>query len=103
MKTQEAKSMLKELNHQMQVLPRTRRTILHERLRTKIAEDIVALMTEKHMFIEVMAKKLELKVSEMREWIWTRDLKVSELSRLLDALDSEMYPVIRSRKLRRDL
>ena len=87
----------------MQVLPHTRKTILHERLRTKIAEDIVSLMSEQCMFIEVLAKRLRLKNNEVREWIWSRDLRLSELVKLLDALEAEMYPVIRPRQLRRNI
>lgn len=96
-------NILRELYSEIQILPRTRKAILQERLRTKIAEDIVSLMGEQGIFIEGLAKKLKLRNSEMREWIWTRDLKLSELSRLLDALDSELYPLIRSRLLRRNI
>lgn len=103
MKSQEVKEMLRKLNRQIQILPRTRRAMLQERLRVKVAEDIVTLMGEQGVYIEVLAKKLGLKIDETRAWIWTRDLKLSELSRLLDVLDSEMYPVIRPRKLRRDI
>ena len=100
MKTEE---MLKELHHAIQILPRTRKAILQERLRTKVAEDIVSLMGEQGIHIESLAYKLEITNSELRDWIWVRDLKLSELSRLLDALGSELYPIIRSRKLRRNL
>lgn len=99
----DVKKILKQMYSEIQVLPRTRKAILQERLRTKVAEDIVSLMGEQGVFIEGLAKKLKLRNSEMKAWIWTRDLKLSELSELLDALDSEFYPLIRSRTLRRDI
>lgn len=69
----------------------------------KVAEDIIAVMGEQDCGFEFMAKRMELKKDDLREWIWTRDLKLSELSRLLDCLDSEFYPIIRPRKLRRNI
>ncbi len=100
MNSQEVKEMLRKIDRQIRILPRTRKAMLHERLRLKVSEDIVSLMGEQGMYVEVLAKKLGLRNNEMRDWIWTRDLRLSELSRLLDVLDSEFYPIIRSRKLK---
>ena len=76
----DVKKILKQMYSEIQVLPRTRKAILQERLRTKIAEDIVSLMGEQGVFIEGLAKKLKLRNREMQAWIWTSDLKMSELS-----------------------
>jgi hypothetical protein len=92
---------LREAHNVMQILPRIRKDMLHERLRTKVGEDISSIMVEQGVFIEVLAHRLRKSRDETRNWIWTRDLTLSELTRLLDALDSEFYPMIRSRKLRR--
>lgn len=77
--------------------------MLYERLRVKIANDIVDVMREQDCGIESLAKRLKLKKKELRKWIWTHDLKLSELVRLLDCLDSEFYPIIRTRKLWRNI
>lgn len=71
--------------------------MLYERLRAKIGEDIVAVMNEQGYTIEGLAKSLRLKTNELRDWIWGRDLKLSELAQLLAHIDSEFYPLIRPR------
>lgn len=93
-----AKSALKQLQKSFQILPVTRRKMLYERLRTKIANDITTIMGEQGCSVEELARRLKLKKSELRKRIWENDLKLSELTRLLDHLDSELYPIIRSRK-----
>jgi len=75
---------------------------LYERLRTKVGEDIRSIMGEQEVTIEVLANRLKMSADRTRDWIWTRDLTLKELAKVLDALDSEFYPLIRSRMLRRD-
>lgn len=76
--------------------------MLYERLRIKIAEDILTVMGEQGCSIEDLARGMKLRKLEIKEWIWSRNLKLSELARLLDYLDSEFYPIIRPRKLGRN-
>ena len=99
----DVKIVLKKLHKTLQILPTSRRKMLYERLRFKVADDIVSVMRERECSLEELAKILKLKKKEMREWIWDRDLTLSELARLLDCLDSEFYPIIRTRKLWRNL
>jgi hypothetical protein len=98
----DVKKILREAHYAIQLLPHARRQMLFERLRSKIADDICCIMREQDRSFEVLAKRLKLKTAELRSWIWDRDLKLSELSRILDCLDSEFYPIIRPRKLRRN-
>lgn len=95
----DVKSVLQQLHKMLQVLPTSRRRMLYERLRVKIANDVVAIMKEENCRIEDLAAVLKMRKGEVREWIWSRDLKLSELVRLLNHLDSEFYPIIRQRKL----
>lgn len=90
---------LRRLHQTLQILPTTRRRMLHERLREKVANDILAVMKEADVPLEMLAAVMGLKKSEMKKWIWTRDLTLSELARLLDKLDAEGYFLIRQRKL----
>lgn len=99
----DVKLVLKKLHKTLQILPTSRRKILYERLRLKVADDILSIMKEQGCSLEELAKKMKLKKAEMREWIWDRDLTFSEIARLLDCLDSEFYPIIRPRKLWRNL
>ena len=100
---QDPDKILKRLSAEIQVLPRTRKAMLHERLRLKVAEDISTLMVEQEVPIEELALRLRLSIKEARKWIWEKDLTLKELSRLLDVLDSEFFPVITSRKLWRNI
>ena len=93
----DVKKALRQLHKMLRVLPTSRRRMLYERLRAKIGEDIVAVMSEQGYTIEGLAKSLRLKNKELRNWIWGRDLKLSELVKLLAHLDSEFYPLIRPR------
>jgi len=69
----------------------------------KIAEDVLAVMKEQDCTVEKLAKEMKLKQKELRKWIWSRDLTLSELVRLLNHLDSEFYPIIRNRKLKENI
>ena len=94
---------LRRLHQVLQILPTSKRRMLYERLREKVANDILAIMEETETPLEMLAAVMGLKKAEMREWIWERDLTLSELSRMLNKLDSEAYFIIRPRKLRGDL
>ena len=97
------RKILRRLHHLLQILPTSKRRMLYERLREKVANDILAVMQETETPLEMLAAVMGLKKAEMREWIWERDLTLSELSRMLNKLDSEAYFIIRPRKLRGDL
>lgn len=96
-----AKETLKELHNAIQILPRIRGKVVYERLRTKIGADIRSIMGEQGVEIEVLAHRLRMSADKTRDWIWSRDLTLKELSKLLNALDAELWPLIRTRKLRR--
>ena len=91
---------LKQLHHEFTVAPTSRRRMLYERLRTRVATDILNVMEEEGVTLEWLAKKLRIKKSEMKEWIWTRDLKMSELCRMLDYIGAELYPIITPREIK---
>lgn len=79
----------------------TRRKILYERLRLKVAEDILAVMKEAEIGLEQLAKKMGMRKEEVSCWIWERDLKLSEIVQILDRLDAEFYPLIRDKAIRK--
>lgn len=103
MSSNNVKKTLRHLHDLLQGLPITRKKLLYERLRLKVARDITDIMREKEVPLEILAKVMGLKKVDMRDWIWDRDLKLSELAKLLDKLDSEFYPIIRERNLRREV
>jgi len=92
------KQTLRQLHAIMAVLPTTKRRALYERLRHKIAEDIVDIMRESDLHYDTLAYMMRMSKAELKEMIWVRDLKMSELVTLLDKLNAEMYPLIRERK-----
>jgi hypothetical protein len=59
-------------------------------------------MGEEGIGIEALAYKIGLTNSETRNWIWSRDLTLKELVRLLDAMDVELWPLMKSRRIRRN-
>jgi len=92
------KQTLRQLHAIMAVLPTTKRRALYERLRHKIAEDIVDIMRESDLHYDTLAYMMRMSKAELKEMIWVKDLKMSELVTLLDKLNAEMYPLIRERK-----
>jgi hypothetical protein len=82
----------------MMVLPTTERRALYERLRQKIGSDIVCIMKEQGIHYETLAAMMQISKPELKKMIWERDLKMSELVKLLWKLGAEMYPIIRERK-----
>jgi hypothetical protein len=92
------KEALHQLHSTMAVLPTTERRILHERLRQKIGSDIVTIMREADIHYDTLAAMMQMSRAELKEMIWERDLKLSELVQLLWKLGAEMYPIIRTRK-----
>lgn len=97
MTPEEFDKLVERLHTEIQILPCTRKKLLYERLRRKIGDDLSALMVEQDLKIEDLAKKLRLTVKQAREWLWEKDLKLSELTRVLDVLDCELWPLFTSR------
>lgn len=71
---------------------------MYERLRQKIGEDITAVMKESEIYPETLAAMMRISKRELKEMIWERDLKLSELTKLLCKIDAELWPLIRTRK-----
>ena len=57
----DVKLVLKKLHKAIQILPASRRKMLYERLRFKIADDITSIMKERDCSLEELAKVLKLK------------------------------------------
>jgi len=90
---------LRRLHRRLLLLPTvTTKAVINERVRAKIAADILVMMKESGTPAENLAKVLHLTNAEMREWIWSRDLTISELVNLLYQMDSEPYFIIRPHK-----
>jgi len=89
---------LRKLHQAIRILPATKRRMLHEKLREKVATDIVEIMKETETPLKMLAAVMRMSQKKMKEWIWTRDLTLSELVRILNYLDSEAYFIIRPRK-----
>jgi len=98
MNKQRVDKVLRQMRITMAVLPTTRRRALYERLRQKIGSDIRDIMRESGIHYDTLAAMMKTNKAEVKEMIWTRDLKLSELVRLLSKLDAECYPLIRTRK-----
>jgi len=92
------KQILKQLHTTMEELPMLERRALHERLRHKIGSDIVDIMKEQDLHYDTLAHMMRISKAELKEMIWSRDLKVSELVKLLWKMGVECYPLIRVRK-----
>ena len=98
MDKQRVEQILHQVRTTMQVLPTTKRRALYERLRQKIGSDIRDIMRESEVHYDTLAAMMRMNKADVREMIWDRDLKLSELVKLLSKLDAEMYPLIRTRK-----
>jgi hypothetical protein len=98
MDKQKVQQALHQLHATMAVLPSTSRRVLYERLRHKIGADIVDIMKESGLHYDTLAYMMRISKKELKEMIWVRDLRMSELVKLLWKLGAEMYPVIRTRK-----
>ena len=98
MNKQRVAKILRQMQKIMQVLPTTKRRALYERLRHKIGSDVRDIMRESNVHPETLAAMMVVTKAELREIIWERDLKLSELVRLLSYLDAELYPLIRTCK-----
>ena len=70
----------------------------YERTRVKIADDIRTLMKEQGLTDYNMAAALRVSVNEARVWINSRDLTLNELTKVLDCLGVDFYPILRPRK-----
>ena len=92
------KQILPQLYATLMELPTTERRALYERLRHKIGSDIVDIMKESGLHYDTLAYMMRVSEAELKEMIWVRDLKMSELVKLLWKMNAEMYPLIRVRK-----
>ena len=88
----------KQVQHIMRVRPTMERRALYERLRQKIGQDITDIMKEEGIYPETIAAMMQVSKAELKKMIWDRDLKLSELVKLLWKIEAEMYPLIRTRK-----
>ena len=78
--------------------PVRRRAAAYERLRQKIAEDIVDVIKESGSTIAEFASfKMGISQVELKRLIYEEDLKLSELVDILDKIDADFYPLIRPR------
>ena len=91
------KNTLKQFHAAMKMLPTTERRALYERLRYKIGSDIVDIMREEGLYYDTLAHIMRISKAELKSMIWDKDLTVSQLVKLLDSLNAEMYPLIRVR------
>jgi hypothetical protein len=82
------------------VAPVVERRALYERLRHKIGSDIMDIILESGVYPETIATMMGMSKGELKQMIWEQDLKLSELVKLLNKLDAEMYPLIRVRKMK---
>jgi len=99
--TKPVKQTLNQLHATMMVLPTSERRALYERLRHKIGSDIVDIMKEEGLHYETLADMMKINKAELKWMIWDKDLKMSELVKLLWKMGAECYPLIRVRGMRK--
>ena len=69
----------------------------YEALRTKLSQDIPSLILEQQVTIREVAKRLNISEKELLERIHSEDLKLSQLVRILDSINVDLYPILRAR------
>lgn len=80
-------------------LLRTRRKeATYERIQARLAWELRRLIAEKGFTIETLSDILGFTFSETRQRINFRDLRISQLVDILDALDLEPYFIFRPRR-----
>ena len=67
----------------------------YERVRAKIASDLRDLMRERNINEAEMARCLGIPKRELRQRIYRRDLRISQLMAMCDVLGVDMYPLFR--------
>ena len=95
MNKQKVNHTLHQIHITMTELPTTQRRALYERLRHKIGADIMAIIKEEEVELETLATMMGMGKAELKKMIWDKDLKLSELVKLLCKLGAEMWPLIR--------